>query len=341
MTAFKYAVDPGPDRSAEPLPETGVLLADFLKLELEPAAWHVDGLIPAGPALGALVGAFKNGKSAFGLQACFAVSSPGAHELLGRAVDRHGPSALIEYEGSQVRLQERARRMAHRYGPDIPVTIHHRPRYADGQPVKVDTDDGEAWLLALCTGRAICVIGPVAKCVTIARENDPAEWQALSERLQRVTDATHCTIVLVHHTRKPSIEFGRPDGVEDYFNSVRGSNAYLGAVDFALGVQRPPDSAEGVLYSLQRDGDSGRIAYDFSALSLLVEASDRPLKQPSAADRMERAYAHIVDHPDCTRRDLAKAIGVTEDTIKGYLLRLEGRVIEHGEGVATRTYRAA
>ena len=319
--------------------ETGeVALSEFMSEVMDSPVWLVDGLVPAGPAVGALLGQYKAGKSLYGLQLCFAVATPGIPQSLGRDIGRHGPALFIEYEGSRVRLQGRVGLMAAKFGamtPPAPLAIIHRPKH------KVDTPEGEAWLFKVCTGKALCVVGPVSKAASIQRENEPSEWQDLSERLQRVTDATGCTIVLIHHTRKPSQQFGPPKKVDDYFNMARGSNSYMGSVDFALGVQREPDAADGLLYFLERDGESGRLAYDFDAASLCIWPSDRPLTRPSSADRTEQAYVFIKDNPGTTRAAIAAYLDVTVETVKGYLTSLGRRVVESGEGNQTRTYKVA
>lgn len=321
----------------EPFGTGEASLRDFLAERLDPPRWIVDGLVPVGPAVGVIVGAGKNGKSLAGLQLCIATAK-GSTDWLGHPIDDGGPAVFIEYEGSRARLQDRARGMAATYGvlhESVPVSVIHRPDR------KIDTDAGEAWLRRVCTGKVVCVVGPVAKACSILRENEPAEWQALAERLQRVADATGCAVMLVHHTRKPSVEYGAPRKVEDFFSSARGSNALIGAVDFALGVQRDPEKVDGTLYHLERDGSSGRLAYTFDPANLCIWPSDRPLTQPSREDRAEAVYAYVEGHPDCTRRDLAAALGVGEATIRNYLDTLGERVTEQGEGRETRRYRVA
>ena len=311
-----------------------VEMADFLALQLDPPRWLVDGLVPVGPSVGALVGSFKNGKSLAGLQLCI-VTARGSSDFLGHEVIDGGPCVFIEYEGSKSRLQERVRTMAAKYGvlaEPIPLAIVHRPDH------KVDTDEGEAWLRRLCRGRVLCVIGPVSKAASIQRENEPSEWQAVAERLQRVSDATGCSVVLIHHTRKPSID-GAPRQVNDYFLSARGSNSYMGAVDFALGVQRDPDDSEGVLYSLQRDGASEREPYTFDASSLCIWPDSRPLRQANRTERIESLYAYIEEHPDCTRKAIMADLGYTLDNLKDHLTLLGQRIAEDGEGRHPRTYR--
>jgi hypothetical protein len=295
---------------------------DFMSKQVIPAEWLVDGLVEAA-SVGGLLGQYKAGKSLAGLQLCFAVAR-GRDQWLGHDVTKGGATIFIEYEGSEARLQERYRLMAAKYGAlsGGGPSIIHRPEH------KVDTDEGEAWLAAACLGKVLCVIGPVSKAASIQRENEPAEWQALSERLQRVVDATGCTIVLIHHTRKPSQQYGQPRKVDDYFNTARGSNSYMGAVDFALGVQKEQEDAWGTLYYLERDGGSGRLAYDFDIPSLCIWPSDRPLTKPTAADRQAQALAFIVDNPDCTKVDIAAAVGVEVDTVTTYLRGFGERVIQ-------------
>jgi hypothetical protein len=325
-----------PARLVHVPPASGaVTLSDFLNEVMVPAAWLVDDLVPAGPMIGGLLGQYKAGKSLSGLQLCFAIAS-GPGLFLGRVITKAGATTFIEYEGSRVRLQERARKMAAKYGVSdgsAPVSIIHRP------PFKIDNDEGEAWLRAACEDQVLCVIGPLSKAASIQRENEPAEWQELSERLQRIADATGCTIILVHHTRKPSQQYGPPKKVDDYFNTARGSNSYMGAVDFALGVQRDADDTEGVLYYLERDGGAGRLPYDFDVPSLCIFESDRKLTKPTRGDRVEQAFTLIEDKPGITRAELVATLGVTWETVKVYLNTLGDRVTEDGTGSQVRTYR--
>lgn len=320
-------------------PDAPVSLARFLAMELDPPAWIVGDLIPKGPAIGGLFGAEKAGKSLAGLQLCFAVAT-GA-DFLGHEIDNPGATLFVEYEGSKPALQRRAATIAAKYGalqPDVPVnlSIVHRPA------VKLDTDAGEAWLTRHCTGRVLCVIGPVSKAATITKEADQAEWARLSARLQAATDATGCTILLVHHTRKPDRQFGPPSKVGDFMNSVRGSNAFLGAVDVAIGVQRDPESAEGVLYFLEREGASGRTAYTFDVSSLCIFPDDRPLTRPKLADRVALVRDYIAEHPGCRKVEMARDLGIIRQTLDNYLANLEPEleITEGGPG-KPNTYRLA
>ena len=320
----------------EPNATGAVSMLDFLAERLDPPRWLVDGLVPVGPSVGALVGSFKHGKSLAGLQLCI-VTARGSSDFLGHAIEDGGPAVFVEYEGSRARLQERVRTMATKYGllgQPVPLEVIHRPEH------KIDTDAGEAWLRRICRGRVLCVIGPVSKAASIQRENEPAEWAALAERLQRVADATGCSVMLVHHTRKPSMD-GAPRQVSDYFLAARGSNSYMGAVDFAIGVQRDPDASEGVLYSLQRDGASEREPYTFDASSLCIWPDDRPLRQANRTDRLESLYGYIEDNPGCTRKDIMAGLGYTLDNLRDHLAMLGQRINEDGEGRQIRTYRVA
>jgi hypothetical protein len=193
----------------------------------------------------------------------------------------------------------------------------------------------------VCTGKVLAVIGPISKAASIKREAEASEWQALAERLQRVADATACSVMVIHHTRKPGQEYGPPRTVPAYFDSVRGSNALVGALDFGLGVQRDPDATEGVLYSLQRDGESGRLSYDFDPQSLCIWPSDRPVGKVTVADRREQVYAFIEAHPGCSRSDIRVGLDIGERSLALYLNDLGERVKADGQGRTPRTYTVA
>lgn len=307
--------------------DEAVTLSEFLSEKMDPPAWIVADLIPKGPAVGGLFGAEKAGKSLAGLQLCFVVAL--GYDFLGFKVENAGPTLFVEYEGSRTALQKRASTMALKYGAvgrPVPLELVHRPK------VKIDTDRGEAWLTRRCRGKVLCIIGPVSKAANMVKENDPAEWQRLSERLQRVADATGCTILLVHHTRKPDRAMGAPSKVADFFNSTRGSNAYNGAVDVALGVQRDPESTEGVLFYLERDGGAGRVPYDWEVASLCAWPIDRPLRKPTAEDRAALVLDYIEAHPGCTRKDIGAGLGILEETLKGYLDMLAPKLTIAPEG---------
>lgn len=316
--------------------DTGeVTMSMFMSEKLKPAEWLVDGLVPA-ETLGGLLGQYKAGKSLSGLQLCFSVAT--GVMFVGRDVTKRGPAVFIEYEGSRARLQERMKGMAAKYGVldgAAPLSVIHRPAY------KLDTDAGQAWLRRVCEGKVLCVIGPVSKAASIENENDQHAWSRLAERLQAIVDETGCSVVLVHHTRKPSQQFGPPKKVDDYFNTARGSNAYMGAVDFALGVQRDPNATDGILFYLERDGESGMSSYEFDTQSLCIFPSDKPVKAPSAADNVEALWTYIEQHPGLTRAALAAAFGKSADTIKDWLQVLGDRAVTHGTGNETRTYTVA
>ncbi len=329
ITDYLEAGDESPDA---PIP-----LRDFLALELDPPSWLVDDLIPKGPAVGGLFGAEKAGKSLAGLQLCFAVAA--GDDFLGFPIDNRGPTLFIEYEGSKAALQRRVATMAAKYGalqPTIPVglSIVHRP------PFRIDTDAGEAWLTRYCNGRVLCIVGPIAKATTFARENDPGEWQHLAQRLQNVTDKTGCTVMVVHHTRKPDRVFGAPSKVADFMNSARGSNSFMGAVDVAIGVQRDPESDEGVLYHLLREGASGRTAYKLDIASLCIYADGRALKRASADDRVQMVRDYIALNPGCTKAKMSADLRVLDGTLDGYLKSLRPELVIRTDGEhGANTYR--
>lgn len=313
-------------------------LSDFLSEQLPVSRWLVDGLIPAGPSLGGLFGQYKAGKSLVGLQLCMMVAAGVEHFLFHDIHPDGEPTIFIEYEGSRRRLQERATLMSAKFsgGRRLPMEIIHRPKE------KIDTREGANWLLRACEGKALCVIGPVSKATSMKEENDQHEWAVLADILQKITDRTGCSIILVHHTRKPSQQFGPPNGVEDFFTTVRGSNSFLGAVDFALGVQRPPEETEGVLYFLERDGESGRQAYDFDVPSLCIWPSDRPLGRPTLQDSAERLYSYIEQNPDCTQADISASLAVSRPTVGRWIETLGDRLeASPGKGRAPNTYRVS
>jgi hypothetical protein len=328
LEAIGYRTPIGPIETGE---MSGV---EFMSEDLPPAEWLIDELVEAN-TVGGLLGQYKAGKSLSGLQMCFAVSTGGM--FLGRKVNKPGATVFVEYEGTRKRLQERYNGMAAKHGALVGggPSIVHRP------PFKIDTDEGVEFLRAICAGKVLCVIGPVSKAATILRENEPTEWQALSERIQRVVDETGCTIILVHHTRKPNAQYGPPKKVDDYFNTARGSNSYMGAVDFALGVQREQEDDWGHLFYLERDGSSGRLRYDFDRASLCIWPSEKSDEPETVVDRQEKVLAFIGEHPDCTKDEIVGGTGFSLSSVEDYIRALKnaGRVTQTAPPGATGRYR--
>lgn len=299
-----------------------VSLSAFLTEEVPPIEWLVDGLVPM-RSTGVLIGQWKAGKSLAGLQLTMEVARKatpnvaGTHVFMGRTILAGGPTVFVEYEGSRGGLQHRARVMTNKFGlagQDVPLDIMLRP------PYRLDTDEGEAWLTAITDGRVLCVIGPASKAVAFENESDQYQWQRLHERIQNVTDKTKCTIMLIHHTRKPAVQYGPPTSVEDVFNSARGSNAYVGAADFGLAVQRKPDKLDGKMFWFQRDGESSMAKYAFDPMSLIITYTDAPSSDERSVNHAhEEVIAWLKANPGFHKREVvAVGVGKSKGTVEGY-----------------------
>jgi hypothetical protein len=92
--------------------------------------------------------------------------------------------------------------------------------------VRLSDAESEAWLTRECAGMTLCLIDSLRATILGIDEND-STIRAFLDKLLRVSEATGCTFVLIHHAGK-----GRSDG--DQREAGRGSSAIFDSAGTVL-----------------------------------------------------------------------------------------------------------
>jgi hypothetical protein len=274
---------------------------------------RVVGLLPA-VGMGLIAAREKVGKSLWAMQASIAIAA--GKPFLGRAT---APCATlyIEEEGSGWNLRDRRRRQAEA----LEVPGCPRAHWLLRQQFRLDDEADVAALSAYVGHHEIKVvfIGPLAQVASLTDENAVAEMTKITRTLTQLATEHEALFVLLHHRRKDGKD-GAPTKIDDFFQTVRGSSALVGAVDVAIGLDRKPDEEHGKMFVLQRDGASFIEYYAFSTVSLCITPEEKPDTTKAPADRVLQL---ITDNPGITVKALASFLSpVTTPTIRTRLATL-------------------
>ena len=278
---------------------------------------RVEGLLPTfGVAL--IAAAEKTGKSLLAMQGTLAIAS--GTPFLGRATVQC-PALYIEEEGPPGELRDRMRKQ--RAG--LELTEIPDAYWLIRESFRLDSEDDLALLSAQVEKHGIKVIflGPLAQIAGMTSENDAAEMTKVTRTLTQLANEHQALFVLLHHRRKDG-EDGVPTKVSEFFQTVRGSNALIAAVDTAIGLAREPDSPDGRLFVMQRDGQSFASYYQLDFQTLLAGETVKPDNRAAKPDDLLKALSEA---PGRTCQALATRFGTTKDTMQRRLNEL----MEHGK----------
>lgn len=158
-------------------------------------------------------------------------------------------------------------------------------------------------------------LGPLAQTGNIEDENSAVAFNQIAQSLNQIITATGCTIVLIHHRKKP----GQNDSygaVDSFFNTSRGSSALMAAVDMAIGLQRGREETHGKVFVMLRDAASWTGFYRFNSETLRVSATDD--KPPTKLDQHTAALiAHLIENPSPQpRKTLQEALRLGQATVE-------------------------
>jgi hypothetical protein len=202
------------DSNASGLPTRTLdeLLADStLPTDVE---WLVEGLIPRG-GMTVVYGIGKGGKTT--LLSHLAAAIVSGREFLDRSV-REGPVLWLDLE-QHVTLTRRKLDEAGAAGCSNPLHVYNGP---------APRTDEVARELAK-RGAVAVVIDSLSKYLCLKDENDAAEVTARLGPLLDLAHGANAAVIAIHHDRKSDGALGR---------NMRGSSAFLAAVDVAIGVKR-------------------------------------------------------------------------------------------------------
>lgn len=266
-----------PTLIVEPLDLAALLEGPPPKIE-----WLWDRWVAKGD-LALLVAAAKTGKSLAGLCLADAVRLGGS--FLG-ADCASGGAAIVDFENPlpdvHVRLRQRGLTAAKHAG----LFYYHFP------PVDLTTDAGCRWLHQEILDRelAFVVLDSFRRIAPGVDENDSAAVSAFFAPLRRITVATGCTILVLHHPKKR-----QRDGPTEASELVRGSGDFTAAVDTILFARkRPPDA-----FMLETESRHG---YPHAPVLVRISAPDADRLELTnegdvavAEDKVEALLARIVE----------------------------------------------
>lgn len=197
-----------------------LLSAADMATELPPIKWTVEGLGIAPGGVTVVGGAGYGGKTMAMQELVLSVAS--GRPVFGKFPVEQGRAVHLDFEQGRRVTQERYQRLAKSKGIDLASL----PPGALGVcclPKKQFKNDkaSEEAMVRICTDAKVCVIDAFRGAFPDADENSSAVRGCI-DMLQRVSDRTGCSIIVVAHSNKPR------EGV-DVRNSLRGSGAIFDA----------------------------------------------------------------------------------------------------------------
>jgi hypothetical protein len=281
--------------------------AQFLEFAFPTEEWIIDRLLPA-TGLGLILAAEKTGKSLFALQ--MALSIAAGVPFLGRTV-KQANVLLVEEEGSQRGFQKRLERQMLALalaGTDPPAHFLVRAQ------VRVDDatilDDLRAVIVR--DNIRVLVVGPLSQIAQIEDENKAGEVNALCRTLNELATELRLAVVVIHHRRKGSAGQGAPKSISGFFESGRGSNALIAAMDVGIGLYREQEDGHAWLYALHRDAESFREYVAFDRDSLCFSESDQPA--PTGTTPRGNVAQFLTPGRIVTPSEVAVALGISRNT---------------------------
>jgi hypothetical protein len=302
--------------------------AEQLFVPLEPIPWVCQALelAPGAPTL--IAGYGYSGKTLIcqDLLLRVAAGQPiwGQHDVLqGRAVH-------IDYEMGARLLRERYQRLAR--GGDIKADdVAGRLDWCCFPRIYLDQRAAEDHLSDLLEDATLCLLDSLKAAAPSVDENS-ADARRTLDMLTRVSERTGCSVIVIHHSRKPSRE--ALGGVR---MAIRGSGALYDACQSVLVLEG--QKGEPVIVHHEKARVSGVPASDvalrFTDVShdcdmrwgLRIELDDIESIEQTANDARldalaDRVLAFIRDNPGCSTREVRQSVRGDSSSIGAALDRL-------------------
>jgi hypothetical protein len=317
-------------------------IAELLSLDIRPVGFLVPGLVPK-HGLGLIAGQYKAGKTTFGVQLAMALATPGV-AFLGLMPSHTVAAWLNEPEGSLSGFQNRIKDVWEGLGSPDPVTMRlrlmHRALSMKGGPSQ-GVGDMRRMIDEAGGPPGIWFLGVASKLFGLDDENASAKVQPYLDALDAVADEFDMAVVLSHHLRKNEPKQKKFATPSEFFDTVRGTSAYPGAVDFLLGLDRRPEVRDGRLNVLLRDGETKGVEIEF-AYPLFLPPSGRISVVQAPNDRVTVGIGTALMSPNGpvrTTAELAAAIGVTKPAVEKALPLLQSLGLVEVAGTGPRGVR--
>jgi hypothetical protein len=312
-------------------------VADFVSLPAPAQRWRIENLVP-GEGFVPLIGAWKEGKTLSSIQ--MALSIAAGEPFMGREVEA-GTVLLVEEEGNLAALQDHVRSQAAKLGllhrlAELPLYIAHRQRFTFDSEQGMREIDAEV----LRYGADVVFLGPLAQVAAI-EENSNSDMNRVARLATELVARRHIAFILAHHRRKNGQD-GQPRTVREFLESSRGAGALIGAADSAIGISRDPESTEGWIYVLLRDGEAQRLPFVFEKESLTVWPDEGRRDAKAHVDDIETfVRKRWAEDKYTTDGDVVAEFGISAQTAKDRLAALASKdIVEQvPEGRKLHRYR--
>lgn len=306
---------------------------------LPPMVYLVEALDLCAGAPGLWAGGGYSAKTVAAQSAAVAIAT--GQSVWGSFAARQGRVLHLDYEQGERLTRERYQRIA----AAMLVTPHDigdRLALVSMPTVYLDQLTAEPRLMDLLRGFDVAFIDSLRAACPNLEENDSGARVVL-DMLNRVSNATGCVVIVIHHARKPSKE--APGGSRA---SIRGSGAIFDACGSVLVFDGP--KGEPVRVTHEKARNSGRTVDDFeitvsdvdidgnprAGLQVVASALAPSTTEPSEAQRqlMDRLVEALrTEGPAASKTALANRVaGKREAKFAGIdQLVLDGRIAADGK----------
>lgn len=321
--------------------------AEAIFAQLDPIAYAIRGLdlCPGAPAM--VAGYGFSGKTVAMQAAALALAT--GQRVWGAFEGKRGRVLHVDYEQGQRLTRERYQRLAVglTVGPsdieDRLVLVSMPQIYLDGVSVEQ--------LVKLFDGFDLVIIDSLRAACPTLEEND-SSIRCVLDNLTRASEQTGCTIIVIHHARKPSQHASGGAKM-----AIRGSGALFDACSSVLVFDAEKGGPTRVSHEKARN--SGRLTEDFElriadldddygTSGLVVEATAAPTREAAseaaaAAGRKARTERLVLELREMFEREpdqggagtIASKMGRAAPDVRAALALL----VEAGEVVAAGSTR--
>jgi hypothetical protein len=298
--------------------------AEYLAKEFPQEEWRINHLVPT-TGFGVILAAEKTGKSLFALQMAFSIA--GGIAFLGRSVSR-ASVLLIEEEGSQRGFQKRLQSQMGALGllfepPPAHFLVRAQVRLDDRETLE------EIRSLVRQNEIRVVIVGPLSQVAQIEDENKAGEVNALVRTINALATELDIAVVVIHHRRKGTVGHGPPTSISGFFETARGSNALVAAMDVGIGLYRNQEDDHAWMLVLHRDSESFREYLAFDPHQLCFWPSEAP---PTPTSNQNASALELLnERGSLTLTDASVGLKVSRNTAQTRLDRL----VEAGQATCT------
>lgn len=326
----RVAIQGEPNRAAQRMPaDPRIRLLDVAAImaPLPPIPYLLEALdiCPGAPTLAAGLGFAAKSLITHAAALAVATGAPawGAYPV------RQGRVILLDYEQGQHltrrRLQRMARGMALVPEGDA-LRLASMPRMYLDDAGDEKTPSAEEELETLCKGAALLVVDSLSAACPTLEENSASSRKVL-DMLGRVSEATGCVVLVIHHARKPS-----QSDVGGARNAIRGSGAIFDACGSVLVFERRADATIQITHEKARTSGKPHAPITLSITDtpdggLVIEdvTASAPTDRGQPLDHTRRAVlAYLTEHGSAaTKGALIERLRLRRTSVLAALAELE------------------